>query len=1526
TSSAVSGYTSGGKWVTTTARTLYAQFSCNEGYGYNSSTDACEAYTITFKTGNGTMGTQLCAYGENVALNAVSGMTNIPVAANKGWSFDGWATSVNTTASNYANQGTMTCNGNATLYGIWKRDVKFTYYETATSTSKKTSTSQQYYRNTTASAASVNSVDTYPLYVQTDYAWSPLGWATTTSATSASTSQTGATTTTVSPALGTGSSTGVAYYAIYSRTPQIAYNGNGNTGGSTANTNCGAQTFNAGATNGSTPTCTLANNGFTRTGYTFDKWAAGGATGTQYSEGDAYTFTNQTWTSAKTYTMYANWKNNHYRITLNDAGGNGGQAAENPAWGLYERYGICYIAAQVLNNTELEASDCVTSIYATPTKQGYDFGGYYTGENGTGDPVIDNLGTIVAPATQFTEDSTVYAKWTASTYNINYVFNGGSAIPSEYMPVEYIQSAGNSYIDTGYTFENLTKPKLIVDTLYTAFSGWNMHGVSGSAFGGPNVGVSSDQYLAAATNGDKKSTVKAAVNTRYLFDLDVPAGTFVVKNVLTGATLVDMTGMTTTNRAVTKPTFKLFGYETTNNSIVKNKSRIYSAKLYDDGVLVRNYVPARYGNVCGLYDTVSGSFFQSATNTPFDCPNTEYIGGYPDSYTYGIGADITGVPTRANSTFVGWCENSGLTNNCVTPQRVSTTATGDKTFYAKWTCNTGYTANSGNTACNPNTINLTYVSEHGTAPQSPNSCIYDQNVTLPAAVTANGYTFSKWGVAGNQFDADETIVCNSANLGVASGTATVTAVWTTNDYTMQYICSDGTESANWTFDGTAPTATNPVHYGDNNVTMEADPYNSQTGCRKIWNVQGEYCDNCFTFGGWTIDAESTAIPTAPAHAANSNVNPWGSTGGTDWCIVNTTGVCSAYSADDTFLVRPQYTPKQYDIEYVYATSPANNNASMPASYTYTYVTTVDNADQTPPAHATFNGWCTDLNEPSTCVGANQSITIGNREHGDKRYYANWSCDTGYDLSYNANNEPVCSASSITCDPTQYLPANSVTCVDCTAGNYCPGGTFTFNENNAQGINICPAGSFCPAVVANHTLCAIGSYTSTTGQSVCVACQDGTTTSATGQTSCDADCANATGAMAWDTATWQSNNTVSNLCVLNRCEAGYYPLVNNSGNVCALCADFADGLYPRSVSTGVTVESVSTNYGGDGRRACFLFKKDINGYHIEEPYDEVKTPCPAGTYTNYPYNHTAAVHYGESYVCDTCPANTYSGIGATSCDSCLTNYVAPEGSTSVSDCEIHCDGGYYIETANDTECSAVGAGHWAAESWTPQGQAGSYTNCAAGLTTIGYGVGADEAGDCGRVLHVGANHIYLRSDRKTDKTLNVKIGGTLLYGNMANAEVNMSDNVDHALKIKVGNTTYSVYDDSGEVYIGTSGGSGITINPNIAASSTTPSSYNTASGMSWSAEVDEMTVSGTGGCSTTTGSNGDISAAGFSPNGSGTGCWCQITSPTQSNRWVYATTNSSCSTKCGFYCANTMKGTSAKNITYRTNLYSVSDLL
>jgi len=169
----------------------------------------------------------------------------------------------------------------------------------------------------------------------------------------------------------------------------------------------------------------------------------------------------------------------------------------------------------------------------------------------------------------------------------------------------------------------------------------------------------------------------------------------------------------------------------------------------------------------------------------------------------------------------------------------------------------------------------------------------------------------------------------------------------------------------------------------------------------------------------------------------------------------------------------------------------------------------------------------------------------------------------------------------------------------------------------------------------------------------------------------------------------------------------------------------------------------------------------------------------------------------------CGADTYSAAGQSACTACLTNYHTSGTSASAhnnkNDCKIVCNGGYYLKTANDTTCTAVGAGKWAAASTVAQGSAGSVNSCATGLTTVGYGPGADEAGDCGRVFHVGENVLYLRSDKKTTPAFNVKIGDTIYYGNASTTETNMSNGTSKKMRVKkIDGTLYWIHDDSVEV--------------------------------------------------------------------------------------------------------------------------------
>ena len=58
-----------------------------------------------------------------------------------------------------------------------------------------------------------------------------------------------------------------------------------------------------------------------------------------------------------------------------------------------------------------------------------------------------------------------------------------------------------------------------------------------------------------------------------------------------------------------------------------------------------------------------------------------------------------------------------------------------------------------------------------------------------------------------------------------------------------------------------------------------------------------------------------------------------------------------------------------------------------------------------------------------------------------------------------------------CNPEYYLPANVDECTKCLNDHYCPGGTYTFNETETQGITACPSNHpFAPAGMWQQSQC------------------------------------------------------------------------------------------------------------------------------------------------------------------------------------------------------------------------------------------------------------------------------------------------------------------------------------------------------------------------------------------------------------------------------------------------------------------------
>ena len=407
-------------------------------------------YDINFELngGTGTFTTIQKTYGEDIQLPS-------PIPSKTGYTFKGWSS--NNKDIEYQAGETFSLNEDTTLYAIW---IVNSYTLTINpnggtwNNSTITQTAKQNY-GTTKTVANPT---------KTGYTFG--GWTT-----SGTCSLSGTTFT-----YGAGDCTITANWTA--NTYNVIYNGNGNTGGSTASSSHTYDVAKNLIANGFSRAYTVTFNhnytgstNTTRTAtYTFKNWNTNAAgTGTTYTNSESvtnlatsgtfnlyaqwnstsvtyvptrtgYTFggwyaeagcttnkagTNGVFTPASNVTLYAKWTINSYTLTINPNGGTWNNSTAKQT--AKQNYGT-------------------TKTVANPTRTGYTFGGWTTS------------GTCALSGTTFTYGAgncTITAKWTANTYTVAYNGNGntgGSMTNSTHTYDTAKNLTANAYTKTGYSF------------------------------------------------------------------------------------------------------------------------------------------------------------------------------------------------------------------------------------------------------------------------------------------------------------------------------------------------------------------------------------------------------------------------------------------------------------------------------------------------------------------------------------------------------------------------------------------------------------------------------------------------------------------------------------------------------------------------------------------------------------------------------------------------------------------------------------------------------------------------------------------------------------------------------------------------------------------------------------------------------------------------------------------------------------------------------------------------------------------
>jgi len=191
----------------------------------------------------------------------------------------------------------------------------------------------------------------------------------------------------------------------------------------------------------------------------------------------------------------------------------------------------------------------------------------------------------------------------------------GDFLPSGYTRLQYIESTGTQYIDTGLAITSIDKVRtkvaftnLINSIIYIL--GTRPGGGSTTAMG--YVVYSSIHGGITMYPGAWPEQGKSDVVVDTVYDIETNLGT---PNTL----YVDGTNIVSYSHSLPTGNMSVYIFALHGNNAGEYfaRAKLYSMSLYNNNELVANYIPARKtsDNTIGVYDTVSGQFLTNAASS-----------------------------------------------------------------------------------------------------------------------------------------------------------------------------------------------------------------------------------------------------------------------------------------------------------------------------------------------------------------------------------------------------------------------------------------------------------------------------------------------------------------------------------------------------------------------------------------------------------------------------------------------------------------------------------------------------------------------------------------------------------------------------------------------------------------------------------------------------------------------------------------------------------------------------------------------
>ncbi|GHV72251.1 hypothetical protein FACS1894201_00410 [Bacteroidia bacterium] len=411
---------------------------------------------------------------------------------------------------------------------------------------------------------------------------------------------------------------------------------------------------------------------------------------------------------------------------------------------------------------------------ASATRNGYTFGGWFTQPNGAGTQYSNT--TIYA----YTNNTTLYAKWTAITYDIIYNLNGGSGVSNSSYNIESATTLpiptrdhytfGNWYYNSEFTGSAVTAIPVGSIGNKTFWAKWDA--ISYTITYNELNGVSNNSNPTTYTIESNISLASPRERLGYTF-----IGWAEGNTIFTGST--GNKTFTAQWSTATSYTIMYVLNGGTNNPGNPSSYTIESAEITLQNPTKTGYTFDGWqeGNTITAGSTGAKTFTAQWSPTPY---NIIYVldGGTnhtsnPATYTIESSSITLQNPAKIGYTFTRWTEGSSIAAG----------STENKVFTAEWSVIS---------------YDISYANLNGATNNNPTSYTIESNlITLVNSGTRVGYTFAGWSEG------------SSITAG-SIGNKTFTAQWTAINYTISY-----------TLDGGSYHPSNPDIYTiENSITLQ----------------------------------------------------------------------------------------------------------------------------------------------------------------------------------------------------------------------------------------------------------------------------------------------------------------------------------------------------------------------------------------------------------------------------------------------------------------------------------------------------------------------------------------------------------------------------------------------------------------------------------------------------------------------------------------------------------------------------------